>query len=166
MDNDAIIKERLNDFVENLSNQIGQSRDDTIALISKTLPKLKLKKVEHVNTLSSSKSVGRSIGAKSTGIIKLHFIKGEFVHKPKSTSESQATVEVKIDDSIVLLSFFPETSLIARRTASRQAESIAKSGFVLPSNERIGVGFKFEIDEGEGKLSEAHTRVGHEYNRL
>lgn len=60
------------------------------------------------------------------------------------------------------LDYSPETSLILRRTARRQAESICKSGFLLANGKRIGAGFAL-IDEEE-KIDERLLQEGHKYH--
>ncbi|OLS28768.1 MAG: hypothetical protein HeimC2_04980 [Candidatus Heimdallarchaeota archaeon LC_2] len=96
--------------------------------------------------------------------IVLNFIDGEFVET--QSNDSKATLELSPSSSggIAKLTFSGEAGLISRRTASRQAENICRSGFLLKSGERVGNGMQLEIIEGD-KLSEAHTRVGHKYNR-
>ena len=59
------------------------------------------------------------------------------------------------------LEYSPDAGLIMRRTARRQAESICKSGFLLGSGKRIGLGFKLESEEDS--IAERLTQVGHEY---
>jgi hypothetical protein len=95
--------------------------------------------------------------------VKLYFIDGEFIINPKSISNANAILEISRNSEKVTLSFPANTGLIVRRTASRPAESIARSGFLLPSGERIAAGYSFEIIEAD-KLNEAHFRVGHSYN--
>ncbi|MCY3414038.1 MAG: hypothetical protein INQ03_20510 [Candidatus Heimdallarchaeota archaeon] len=99
------------------------------------------------------------------GVVKLFFIDGEFVENPKDSSSAKAIVEVSVPGQKVSLTFGSDAGLIVRRTASRQAESIAKSGFLLKSNERIGIGYDYEVIETDSALTEAHTRVGHSYNQ-
>ena len=53
------------------------------------------------------------------------------------------------------------TSLIIRRTARRQAESICKSGFLLSNGKRIGLGFKLESDED--KIEDRLLQKGYDY---
>ncbi|MHA2248919.1 MAG: hypothetical protein ACXAD7_01090 [Candidatus Kariarchaeaceae archaeon] len=97
---------------------------------------------------------------------KLLFIDGEFAELNKTGKEETAMLEIIPDGSsgTSRLTFSPGAGLIARRTASRQAENVCKSGFLLGSGERIGIGTKLEIVEGDS-LSEAHLREGHKYNR-
>ena len=94
----------------------------------------------------------------------LKFVKGEFVETEGSGSEATLELTPGSPNGTAKLSFSGEAGLITRRTASRQAESICKSGFLLKSGERVGTGMQLEVLEGD-KLSEAHTRVGHQYNR-
>ena len=56
---------------------------------------------------------------------------------------------------------YSSTSLIIRRTARRQAESICKSGFLLSNGKRIGIGFKLESDEE--KIEDRLMQKGYDY---
>ncbi|MHA2029277.1 MAG: hypothetical protein ACW99A_13030 [Candidatus Kariarchaeaceae archaeon] len=96
--------------------------------------------------------------------ITLNFINGEFVETNKG--EVLATLELipAGNTGTAKLSFSGDAGLIARRTASRQAESVCKSGFLLQTGERIGIGMVLEVVEGD-RLSDAHVREGHKYNR-
>ncbi|MCY3414037.1 MAG: hypothetical protein INQ03_20505 [Candidatus Heimdallarchaeota archaeon] len=177
---DDIIFDKIEKSILELSAELGKSKEDIIIKLYDILPKIKEKKTtpsysppKEAETTKESATSRQYIPARSAGkaahkgnVIKLHFIDGEFVHNPKSSSDSRATVEINLDAQTVLLSLPSEASLITRRTASRQAESIAKSGFVLDNNERVATGFKYEVQEANSALSEAHTRVGHSYNQL
>jgi len=95
----------------------------------------------------------------------LKFVQGEFVEK--SEKDADATLELVEDPNgggKATLSFPDGTGLIVRRTAQRQAESICATGFLSSNGARLGAGFQLSIT-GEEPLSDAHTRVGHEYNR-
>ncbi len=98
-----------------------------------------------------------------TDTIKLYFIDEEFQSNPKNMTKAEAIVEISRNSESVTLSFPANTGLIMRRKASRPAESIARSGFLMPDGERIAAGYSFEIIEAD-KLNEAHFRVGHSYN--
>lgn len=56
---------------------------------------------------------------------------------------------------------YSSNSLILRRTARRQAESICKSGFLLSNGKRIGIGFKLESDED--KIEDRLLQKGYDY---
>lgn len=94
----------------------------------------------------------------------LNYIGDQFVETNQGTVLASLELIPSGDAGTAKLSFSGETGLIARRTASRQAESICKSGFLMKSGERVGVGMTLEILEGD-KLSDAHLREGHKYNR-
>lgn len=94
----------------------------------------------------------------------LTFINGEFVEGNKNSEKAMAKLEVDAAQNKSTLTFTADAGLIARRTASRQAENVCKSGFLLASGERIGIGTTLEVVEGD-KLSDAHMREGHKYNR-
>ena len=89
-----------------------------------------------------------------------------FMESGKNTAKSIAKLELLRagKEGIAKLSFSPDAGLILRRTASRQAESVCKSGFLLDTGERIGIGMTLEIIEAD-KLSDAHLREGHKYNK-
>lgn len=97
----------------------------------------------------------------------LSYLKKEssFVEGNKQDENVVATLTVDETQQKATLAFTPDAGLIARRTASRQAESVVKSGFLLASGERVGLGFELDVVEGD-KLSEAHLREGHKYNRM
>jgi len=90
---------------------------------------------------------------------------GGFVEGNKSGENVLATLEIEEGQDKAILTFSPDANLIVRRTASRQAESVVKSGFLLASGERVGIGFELEVVDGD-KLSDAHLREGHKYNRI
>lgn len=94
---------------------------------------------------------------------KLSFIDGEFVEGEKKSGKILGTLELDPSGK-AKLSFSPEANLIVRRTATRQAESVCRSGFLLKSGERVGTGHELEVVEGD-TLNEAHLREGHKYNR-
>lgn len=91
--------------------------------------------------------------------------KGAFVEGNKSGENVLATLSLDDGQDQATLSFSPDANLIVRRTASRQAENVVKSGFLLESGERVGIDYELEVVEGD-KLSEAHLREGHKYNRI
>ncbi|MCY3413548.1 MAG: hypothetical protein INQ03_18040 [Candidatus Heimdallarchaeota archaeon] len=78
-------------------------------------------------------------------------------------SEASAHLEIN-EQGIAKLTFSADAGLIIRRTASRQAESVCKSGFLLTTGKRVGTGAKLEVVDGD-KLNEAHLREGHKFNR-
>ena len=59
------------------------------------------------------------------------------------------------------LEYSPDAGLILRRTARRQAESICRSGFLLATGKRIGVGFT--LADEEEKIDERLLQEGHKY---
>jgi hypothetical protein len=83
-------------------------------------------------------------------VIKLVFQNREFVES--SATDTGIFVELERTTKQVRLVLSRGTSLIARRTAMRQAESIARSGFLLANGERIGRGWKLVIDEEGSSL--------------
>ncbi|MHA2089380.1 MAG: hypothetical protein ACW98K_00865 [Candidatus Kariarchaeaceae archaeon] len=111
-------------------------------------------------------SFAREEPAPTTGALKLYYIDGEFIEQPRGIDKAEAVLELKGDglSGTTTLTFSEGVGLITRRTASRQAESVTKSGFLLKSGERVGVGTRLEIVEAD-TLSEAHLRDGHRYNR-
>ena len=91
----------------------------------------------------------------------LSFMNDGFVEG--NNSDALATLEL-LPDNTAKLTYSATAGLIAQRKASRQAESVCKSGFLLKSGERVGLGSKLEIVESD-KLSDAHLREGYKYNR-
>lgn len=81
-------------------------------------------------------------------------------------AEAEAHLELNPDGKTgtAILKFAGQAGLITRRTASRQAESVCKSGFLLSSGERVGVGNQLEVVDGD-KISDIHLREGHKFNR-
>ena len=98
--------------------------------------------------------------------VTLSFVDGEFKEGNVGGDKQFAKLEVTPSGSAgtAKLTFSGDAGLIARRTASRQAESVVKSGFLLASGERVGAGFELEVVEADN-FSEAHLREGHKYNR-
>jgi len=60
------------------------------------------------------------------------------------------------------LEYSAEAGLVIRRTARRQAESIAKSGFLLSNGKRIGHNFKL-IEAEDDKIDDRLLQEGHKY---
>ena len=87
--------------------------------------------------------------------------KDGFVEGNKSDAAAKLEIEER---GKAELTFSPGVGLITRRKASRQAESVCKSGFLMASGERIGIGSKLDVVEGD-PLGEAHLREGYKYNR-
>lgn len=74
-----------------------------------------------------------------------------------STVDTGIHVELEKTTKQVRLVLSRGTSLIERRTAMRQAESIARTGFLLSNGERIGRGWKLVIDEDGTSLPDRLT---------
>lgn len=74
-----------------------------------------------------------------------------------STTDTGIYVELERTTKQVRLVLSRGTGLIERRTAMRQAESIARSGFLLSNGERIGRGWKLVIDEEDTSLPDRLT---------
>ncbi len=85
----------------------------------------------------------------------LVFQNREFVES--SAEDAGIRVELDAGAKQVKLVLSRETGLIERRTAMRQAESIARSGFLLSNGERIGRGWKLVVDEQGSALPERLT---------
>ena len=64
--------------------------------------------------------------------------------------------------STARLEYSAGSGLIMRRTARRQADNIVRSGFLLSSGKRIGVGFKIE-ESDEDLIDERLLQEGHKY---
>ncbi len=88
-------------------------------------------------------------------MITLIFQNREFVES--ATTDSGIQVELDKTTKQVRLVLSTGTGLIERRTAMRQAESIARSGFLLSNGERIGRGWKLVVDEKGSALPDRLT---------
>ena len=96
-------------------------------------------------------------------VVVLKYVGGQFVENANDNGDATLEITPESGGGVARLTFMEGVGLITRRTASRQAESVCKSGFLLKSGERVGVGLTLEIVDGD-KLNEAHYRVGHSYN--
>lgn len=96
--------------------------------------------------------------------VTLSYVDGAFVEGNKSGADAHLEIILDGRGGKATLKFAQGVGLIARRTASRQAESICKSGFMLASGERVGIGAELEVLEAD-KLSDAHLREGYKYNK-
>jgi len=75
-------------------------------------------------------------------VIKLFYKDKEYIEERKLQlpGSEQAILVIKQDEKIAELIFTPEITFVDRKVAERQAQSICKSGFLLESGERIGIG--------------------------
>ncbi len=94
----------------------------------------------------------------------LKFIDGQFTES--DAKEYDAKLELIPDGhaGVAKLSFSDFISLINRRIAIRQANSICASGFQLKNGTRIGRGYDLEI-LGEDEINDSLKKEGHKYNR-
>ena len=60
-----------------------------------------------------------------------------------------AKLELLKDRKIAILSFSPSISIIDKKIAERLAQSICKTGFLLESGERVGIGYTLEMKTQE-----------------
>ena len=60
------------------------------------------------------------------------------------------------------LEYSADAGLVTRRTARRQAESIAKSGFLLANGKRIGGNFSL-VEADEDSIDDRLLQEGHKY---
>ncbi len=78
-------------------------------------------------------------------MIVLEYQDGTFVEAKQGSSNIRLEVEKSAKKINVVL---PQgTNLIERRTALRLADTIARSGYLLSTGERVGRGFELVIDE-------------------
>jgi hypothetical protein len=88
-------------------------------------------------------------------VITLEFDGGNFVESKKGAAGIRCELDPGTKKVRVVL---PQgTNLIERRVALRQADTIARSGFLLPSGERVGRGWELVIDEKGSALPERVT---------
>ncbi|MFX1563777.1 MAG: hypothetical protein ACFFDP_10795 [Promethearchaeota archaeon] len=78
-------------------------------------------------------------------MIVLKYEGGTYVEADKSASGIRCELDKATKKVTIIL---PRgTSLIERRTALRQADTISRSGFLLSTGERVGIGYELAIDE-------------------
>ncbi|MFX1513621.1 MAG: hypothetical protein ACFFCQ_13645 [Promethearchaeota archaeon] len=92
-------------------------------------------------------------------MVKLIYKEKEFVD---AKTEGDAYLEIDDVNKKATLSFGPGASLITKRTATRQARGICKTGFLLTNGQRVGELCELEI-ESEGTLDERLLQEGHKY---
>ena len=80
-------------------------------------------------------------------IIKLYFKDDEFVEKTEMqiTGNELAVLEINTETNQAQLEFTDEITFVGKKVAERQSLSICKSGFLLQSGERIGIGCALTI---------------------
>ena len=79
-------------------------------------------------------------------MIKLYFNDNEFVEETEMqvTGTEQAVLEINTETKQANLTF-KEITFVGKKVAERQSLSICKSGFLLQSGERIGIGSDLSI---------------------
>ena len=88
-------------------------------------------------------------------MIVLEYQGGSFVEGNKGASGIRVNLDKATKKIKVVL---PQgTSLIERRTALRQVDTIARSGFLLSSGERVGRGWEMVIEEKGTAIPERLT---------
>lgn len=84
-------------------------------------------------------------------------------HESSGKDESAvAILEINESARTAKLSFLPDATLIAKRTAMRQANGICKTGFLLKNGQRIGTGSTLEVEE-ESSIDNRLLQEGHKY---
>ena len=79
-------------------------------------------------------------------IVELFYKDKEFIEPKKLVLGGEsAKLEFDKDKIHAVLSFSPTINIIDKKIAERLAQSICKSGFLLESGERIGIGYTLEI---------------------
>lgn len=76
----------------------------------------------------------------------LEFVDQEFVEATDSL-KSDAKLVISLHNKKATLTYKRSASLISKRMSARYAESITKSGYLLPNGQRIAIGFDLEIKE-------------------
>ena len=84
----------------------------------------------------------------------LQFDKNESQWKESFGELPDEGISLSVDDTQkkLIMRVPANESMINRRAAERQARGITKSGYLLGSGERIGRGYKLEIDGQGGQL--------------
>ena len=88
-------------------------------------------------------------------MIQLEYQTGGFVESKQGSSSIRAEVDKATKKIRIILS--QGTSLIERRTALRHADTIARSGFLLSTGERVGQGFEMVVEEKGTAIPERLT---------
>ncbi len=175
------IEEEKAKAVEQLKADNQKELNDLKADQQKELDDLKASHEEELNGLKSKiegltpKEVETPVAEPVTGVasyvkkatqetkeILLRF-DGKIFVEEASLNESDINLFLNINEQRWQLSWGPDSSLIDRKTAERQARSIAKTGY-KKENQRFGASLELELI-GQQKIPEALTRDQHEYMR-
>jgi len=92
-------------------------------------------------------------------MVRLIFKEGSFTEGREEAGDAVLFLDEATNTA--KLEYLPGSGLVLRRTARRQAENIARSGFLLANGKRIGIGFILK-DEDE-KIDERLLQDGHKY---
>ncbi|UCG04255.1 MAG: hypothetical protein JSW11_09770 [Candidatus Heimdallarchaeota archaeon] len=92
--------------------------------------------------------------------VKLYYIDGEF---GELGGNEDAVLEIDEGTRVATLSFAEGTSLIAQRTAGRQARGICKAGFLLKAGYRVGQNCDLREVKGERGIHDRLLQEGHKY---
>jgi hypothetical protein len=92
--------------------------------------------------------------------VKLYFVDKEF---RELGGNEEAVLEINDSTKTAILTFAEGTSLIAQRTAGRQARGICKSGFLLKAGYRVGKLCDLQEVKGERGIDDRLLQVGHHY---
>jgi len=89
-------------------------------------------------------------------VIVLEFREDRFVE----ASGTPSGIRVELDKATKQVKVFipAGTSLVKRRTALRQAESIARTGFLRDTGERVGIGWELVVNEEDTGIPERLTK--------
>ncbi|MFX1453315.1 MAG: coiled-coil domain-containing protein [Promethearchaeota archaeon] len=126
----------------------------------KSLKALHQKELEEAEKLHSEKIKSLKYKLAPTQIF-LKYVNNQFVRAMSQPSEG---IFLILDESRQkwILDYSLEPNLIERKTAERQARSLAKSGFIIGGN-RVGIRYDLEI-ASESKVPEKLLREQHKYN--
>ena len=82
-------------------------------------------------------------------LTKLFYRDEEFIETLETGMTGEKAV-LELDDykKTATLLFVPTASMVDKKIAQRQAQSICRIGYVLKSGIRIAVGYRFEVLEG------------------
>ncbi|MHA2227491.1 MAG: hypothetical protein ACXAC8_19900 [Candidatus Hodarchaeales archaeon] len=104
--------------------------------------------------------LGTSESTPTSRTVKLYFVDKEF---QELGGNEEAVLEINDNAKTAVLTFSPGTSLIAQRTAGRQARGICKSGFLIKAGYRIGKLCDLQEVKGERDIDNRLLQVGHHY---
>lgn len=120
--------------------------------------------IETVEEVQREESVEEEIkSSPADSVLQIYFCEGEFLEKC-DPSKADATLSLNRATQEALLTFEEGSSLIAQRTAGRQARGICKSGFRRSDGSLFGGNFVLKEVSGEQEIADRLLQEGHKYS--